>query len=160
MKFWSKCIFFIQEHSFENVVWKMAAILSQSQCVNWSLQRRGFVIHPTETCLSLCGLPVRPPVHTMNMLWEKFQWILPLYMKPISFPSKASVVCSVTTAVFVDFCLKKLNVFSQHFGKKNPNKYLNSAEQILRIWNVDRFSVLITSRDILNDAASTYCEKS
>ena len=38
-------------------------------------------------------------------------------MKPISFQSKASVVCSVTTAVFIDFCLKKLNVFSQHIGK-------------------------------------------
>ena len=24
-------------------------------------------------------------MHTMDMLWEKFQWILPLYMKPISF---------------------------------------------------------------------------
>ena len=54
----------------------------------------------------------------MDMLWEKFQWILPLYMKPISFQSKASVVCSVTTAVVIDFCLKKLNVFSQHFGQK------------------------------------------
>ena len=48
-------------------------------------------------------------------------------MKPINFQSKASVVCSVTTAVFIDFCLKKLNVFSQHIGKKMniwipPNK--------------------------------------
>ena len=31
----------------------------------------------------------------------------------------ASVICSVTTAVFVDFCPTKLNVFSQHVGKKN-----------------------------------------
>ena len=38
-------------------------------------------------------------------------------MKPISFESKASVVCSVTAAVFIDFCLKKLNVFSQHIGQ-------------------------------------------
>ena len=45
-------------------------------------------------------------VHTMDMLWETFQWILPLYMKPISFQSKASVVCPVTTAAFIDFCLK------------------------------------------------------
>ena len=81
------------------------------------------------------------------MLWEKFQWILPLYMKPISFQSKASVVCSVTTAVFIDYCLKKLNVFSQHIGKKT-NEYLNSAEQIPRSWNVDRLSVLSTSWDI------------
>ena len=44
-------------------------------------------------------------------------------MKPINFQSKASVVCSVTTALFIDFCLKKLNVFSQHIGTKT-NEYL------------------------------------
>ena len=79
------------------------------------------------------------------MLWEKFQWILPLYMKPISFQSKALVVCSVTEAVFIDFCLKKLNVFFQHIGKKKTNEYLNSTEQIPRNWNVDQLSMLITS---------------
>ena len=62
--------------------------------------------------------------HTMDMLWEKFQSILSLYMKPISLQSKASVVCSITIAVFIDFCLKKLNVFSQHIGKKNPNIWI------------------------------------
>ena len=82
--------------------------------------------------------------HTMDMLWEKLQWILPPYMKPISFPSKASVVCSVTAAIFIDFCLKKLNVFSQHIGQKT-NEYLNSTEQIPRNWNVDQLSMLITS---------------
>ena len=60
----------------------------------------------------------------MDMLWEKFQWILPLYMKPISFQSKASVVCSVTTAEFIDFYLKKLDVFSQHIGKKHMNIWI------------------------------------
>ena len=85
--------------------------------------------------------------HTMDMLWEKFQWILPLYMKPISFQLKVSVVCSVTAAVYIDFCLKKLNVFSQHIGKKT-NEYLNSTEQIPRNWNVDQLSMLITSWDI------------
>ena len=83
-------------------------------------------------------------VHTMDMLWEKLQWILPLYMKPISFQSKASVVCSVTTAVFIDFFLKKLKVFSQHIGQKT-NEYLNSTEQIPWNWNVDQLSILITS---------------
>ena len=39
--------------------------------------------------------------HTMDLLWEKFQWILPLYMKPISFQSKASVVCPVTAVIFI-----------------------------------------------------------
>ena len=50
-------------------------------------------------------------------------------MKPISFQSKASVVSSVTAAVFIDFCLMTLNVFSQHIGQKT-NEYLNSTEQI------------------------------
>ena len=40
------------------------------------------------------------------------------HMKPISFQSKASVVCSVTTVVFIDFCLEKRTVFSQHIGQK------------------------------------------
>ena len=39
-------------------------------------------------------------------------------MKPINFQSKASVVCSVIAAILNDFCLKKLNVFSEHIGKK------------------------------------------
>ena len=86
--------------------------------------------------------------HTMGLLWEKFQWILPLYMEPISFQSKASVVCSVTAAIFIGFCLKKVNVFSEHIGKKT-NEYLNSTEQITRNWNVDQLSVLITSWDII-----------
>ena len=67
----------------------------------------------------------RGPVisHTMDLLWEKFQWILPLYMKSISFQPKASVVCSVTVVIFFDFFLKKLNVFSQHFVKNKTNEY-------------------------------------
>ena len=68
-------------------------------------------------------------------------------MKSISFQSKASVVCSVTAAVFIDLCQKKLNVFFQHIGQKT-NECLNSVEQIPRNWNVDRLSVLITSWDI------------
>ena len=68
-------------------------------------------------------------------------------MKPISFQSKASVVCSVTAAIFIDFCLKKLNVFSQHIWQKK-NEYLKYAEEIPRNWNVDQLSVLITSWDI------------
>ena len=68
-------------------------------------------------------------------------------MKPISFQSKASVVRSVTAAIFIDFCLKKLNVLSQHIGQKT-NKYLNSAEQMPKNWNVDQLPVLITSWDI------------
>ena len=68
------------------------------------------------------------------------------YMKPISFQSKASVVCSVTAAIVIDFCLKKLNLFSQHIGQKT-NEYLNFTEQIPMNWNVDQLLVLITSWD-------------
>ena len=93
-------------------------------------------------------LSINQIAHTMDLLWEKFQWILPLYVKPISFQSKASVVCSVTAAIFFGFCLKKLNVFSQHIGKKT-SEYLNFAEQIPRNWNVDQLSVLIASWDII-----------
>ena len=89
--------------------------------------------------------PSRKP-HTMDLLWEKFQWILPLYVKPISFQSKASVVCSVTAAIFIDFCLKKLNAFSQHFGQKHMNIWIPQNKLLPEI--------------SLNDAASTYCEKS
>ena len=60
----------------------------------------------------------------MNMLWEKFQWILPIYEKPISFQSNASVVCSLTPMVFTDFYLKKLIVISQHIGKKQMNIWI------------------------------------
>ena len=75
--------------------------------------------------------------HTMDMLWDKLQWILPLYMKPISFQSKASFVCSVTAAVFIDFCLKKLNVFSQHIVKKNNwiSEFYRSNPQELKCWS-------------------------
>ena len=74
--------------------------------------------------------------HTMDLLWEKFQWILPLYMKPISFQSKASIVCSVTAATFIEFCLKKLNVFSQHIGKKNKwiSEFRRTNPQELTCW--------------------------
>ena len=75
--------------------------------------------------------------HTMDLLWEKFQWILPLYMKPIGFQSKASVVCSITAAIFIDFCLKKLNVCSQHFGKKTKwiSEYRRTNPQELKCWS-------------------------
>ena len=99
----------------------------------------------SEWTLNVLGFAQACGWHTMDMLWEKFQWIL--YMKPISFQSKASVVYSVTAGILIDFFLQKLNVFPQHIGKKT-NEYLNSAEQIPRNWNVDRLSMSITSWDI------------
>ena len=76
--------------------------------------------------------------HTTDLLWEKLQWILPLCMKPISFRSKASVVCSVTAAIFIDFCLKKLIVFSQHIGKKKKkwiSEFHRTNPQELNWWS-------------------------
>ena len=72
----------------------------------------------------------------MGLLWEKFQWILPLYMKTISFQSKTSVVCSVTAAIFIDFCLKKLNVFSQRIGQKQMNIWIpQNKSHELKCWS-------------------------
>ena len=57
-------------------------------------------------------------------------------MKPINFQSKASVVCSVTTALFIDFCLKKLNVFPNILVQKQmniwiPQKKLQGIETLI-----------------------------
>ena len=73
----------------------------------------------------------------MDLLWEKFQWILPLYIKPMCCQSKISVVCSVTAVMFIDFCLKKLNVFSQHIGKKNKciSEFRRTNPRELKCWS-------------------------
>ena len=80
-------------------------------------------------------------------------------MKPISCQSKASVVCSVTAAMFIDFCLKKLNVFSQHIGKKQMHIWIlqNKSTGIEGLIN---FLCKLIPEILLNGAASTYCEKS
>ena len=94
----------------------------------WSSQRR--------ISCKLWDVFVNVASHTMDLLFEKFQWILPLCMKPISFQSKASVVCSVTAAIFIDFCLKKLNVFSQHIGKnKWISEFRRPNQQELKCWS-------------------------
>ena len=82
-------------------------------------------------------LEQRKLTHTMDMLWEKFRWILPLYMKLISFQSKASVVCSATAAIFIDFGQKKLNVFCQHIGQKNKwiSEFRRANPQELKCWS-------------------------
>ena len=45
-------------------------------------------------------------------------------MKPIGFQSKASVVCSVTTAVTIDFGPKKLHVFPNILVQKQINIWI------------------------------------
>ena len=91
----------------------------------------------------------------MHMLWDKFKWILPPYT--ISFQSNDSIICSVTTTVFIDFLPDETKCVFPTYRTKKTNEYLNSVEQIIGNWNVSLVSVLITSLDI---AASTNCEKS
>ena len=120
----------------------LAEFLALQQLQNDHQDINGWVSdHKVQLQLTYSKLPLDFPLHTMGMR------ILPLYMKAISFQSKASVVCSVTTAIVIDFCLKKLCVFSQHIGKK-ANEYLNSTEQITRNWNVSLVSMLITPWEI------------
>ena len=98
-------------------------------------------------------------VHTIDLIWETFQWIPPLYMKPISFQSKAAVVCLVPAAIFIDFCLKKLNVFSQHIGKENQMNIWIPQNKSTGIEILINFLCLLLPEILLNNAASTYCEK-
>ena len=51
------------------------------------------------------------------------------------FLSKASVVCSVTTVVFIDFCLKKLNAFSQHILKKWVCEFCRTNHKELKCYS-------------------------
>ena len=98
-----------------------------NEAVTWANQVIGF-----QTSRQL----FKNTYHTMDLLWERFQWILPLYMKPISFQAKASVVCSVTVAIFIEFCLKKLNVFSQHIGKKKwISEFRRTNPEELKYWS-------------------------
>ena len=45
------------------------------------------------------------------------------------------VVYSVTAAIFIGFCLKKLNVFSQHIGKKWIIEFCRTNSQELKCWS-------------------------
>ena len=54
--------------------------------------------------------------------------------KSINLLPKASVVCSVTTALFIVFCLNKLNVFPANILLKN--EYLNSITELFCMANL------------------------
>ena len=79
-------------------------------------------------------------------------------MKPISFQSKASVGRSVTTAVFIDICLKKQNVFSQHIAKKTNIWISQNKSQGIKM--LISFLCQLLPEILLNEAVSTYGEKS
>ena len=60
MKCQSKFMHFIQENPFENVVWKMAAILPRPQCVN---HIHCFLYGPiTHPCRNFNGSLTKPPL--------------------------------------------------------------------------------------------------
>ena len=63
-----------------------------------------------------------------------------------------SVVCSVTTVIFIDFCMKKLNVFSQHEKQMNIWIPQNKSPWIEILIN---FLCLLLPEILFNDAAST-----
>ena len=86
----------------------------------WKCHARGWPFCQDLQMLSTINFCKRSQTHTLDMLWDEFQWFLPLYLKPIYFHSNASCV----------------------------RVYPNSAGKIHRNWNVDQVSVLITSWDI------------
>ena len=63
---WNSYIF-IQENPFENVVWKMTAILSRSQCVN-PKSRKGFI----KICLNVLPTDCLPTHQCRGLAWS---WI-------------------------------------------------------------------------------------
>ena len=61
---------FIQENPFENVVWKMVAILSRPQCVNSLATGDGFQHHESWSILvQVMALCLMAPSHYLNQCW-------------------------------------------------------------------------------------------
>ena len=82
--------------------------------------------------------------HTMDLLWEKFQWTLPIYMKPICFQSYASVVCSVTAAIFIVLPEETKCVFLIYWSNKLIYEFRRTNPQELKYWS----TFCVTSWDI------------
>ena len=101
---------FIQENAFENVVWKMAAILSWPQCV---MQQDYYGV------MSCC--------HGHVTVSEILQWILPRSIWKWS-------ALNVRASVHVQILLAQTVLFSRILTKK-INGYLNSAKKVIRNGN-------------------------
>ena len=75
-------------------------------------------------------------VHMMDMLWDKFQWILPLYMKPISFQSNFSCLFSHRSRIYCFLPEETKCVFPTYWSK---NKWISEFHRIntqeLKCWS-------------------------
>ena len=78
--------------------------------------------------------------HVALMLWEKFQWILPLYMKSVSCESNSfSYLFNQNSPVYCQ-CLSKLTVLS-HIITTKVNEYPNSAKNSIN-WIINSCDIL------------------
>ena len=89
-------------------------------------------------------------LHPMDMLWEEFQWILPLYMKPIK---GFSCLFSHHGRIYWLLPEETKYVFPTCWLKKR--EYLNPADQIPAIELSIKFMCKLLADILLNDAAST-----
>ena len=62
MKFQSNSYIFIQENQFENVVWKMAAILSRLQCAKIKDKDKFYLKSGTSTTNNISSMSYCPTV--------------------------------------------------------------------------------------------------
>ena len=87
---------------------------------------------------SILDVFVSAPIHDMDLLWEKFQWILLLYMKPIRVSIKGfSCLFSHRSHIYWFLPEESKCVFPTYWWK---NKWISEfLKQITRNWNVDAF---------------------
>ena len=118
MKCWSKCIHFIQETAFENIVCEMVAILPRPQCVKrqlWPSIKTGGIVTPHDAmvaigCSNGSGLsPIRRqsitwthggilsigPLRTNSLQWNFNQYI-PNFIQANAFEN----VCQMSAILF------------------------------------------------------------
>ena len=117
MKSQSKFIHFLQENAFENVVWKMAAILSRPQCVKPNFCQGPTGHHPVNPAPSLC--------HEVSSLpWTRQSWrdfprrlvhSHPIYRDP----AETSLAPSFDT----DVQLRRWHASQQNIWKQNIRHY-------------------------------------
>ena len=138
---------YIQENAFENVC-EMASICLGLNELTWNVYAMVAKIMGTQAqikrtckthflqkrchyCWYLGG-----SVHITDMLWEKFLWILPLAIKPISCKSKASFLVQ-SPQHHISILPEKLIAFSPHVGQNKINEF---NRKNTRNWNVDKVS--------------------
>ena len=88
------------------------------------------VRHGLMTCL------YHYPAHTIDLLWEKFQLILPRCMKPISFQIKGfSCLFSHHSHIYCFLPEKAKCVFPTYWSKKWISEFRRTNRQELKCWS-------------------------